>query len=289
MSRSMSAVLSAVIIVAIVALAWFLPPRQSWFGVMVLLLAFFLLLGVLICQRPFGILITEQNVMSLARFQTVLWTLIILSAFLVIAIARIKNGVVADEDSAEQADPLNITLGKQLLGLLGISAAALVGSPLIAATKKTKTQTDPNSADMSAQAMARTRNVPDSLMPPAARGATRGAAASAALNAEPIADAIKANATGILFKNPTIQDASFSDIFEGNEIGNCAHIDLGKTQMFFFTVIVALAYLAALWDVLSGGAIYGANFTFPGLSDGMVGLLGISNASYLAAKGINHS
>lgn len=285
MSRNMSAVLSAVIVILIVALAWFLPPRQSWFAVIALLFAFFLLLGVLICQRPLGILITEQNVMSLARFQTVLWTLLILSAFLVIAIARIKNGVVADEDSAEAADPLNITLGKQLLGLLGISAAALVGSPLIAATKKTKLPTDAKAADTSAQAMARTNNVPDSVMPEAASGAEPGAA----LNAEPIAEAIKDNATGVLFKNPTIQDASFTDIFEGNEIGNCAYIDLGKTQMFFFTVIVALAYLAALWDVLSGGAIYGANFTFPGLSDGMMGLLGISNASYLAAKGINHS
>lgn len=285
MSRNMSAIVSAVIVISIVALAWYLPPRQSWFGVIALLLAFFLVLGVMICQRPLGILITEQNVMSLARFQTVLWTLIVISAFFVIAIARIKNGVVADEDGVELSDPLNITLGKQLLGLLGISAAGLIGSPLIAATKKTKPPTDPNAADTSAEAMARTRNVPDSVMPSAAKGAAPGAA----LNPQPIATAIKTNATGVLFKNPTIQDANFSDIFEGNEIGNCAHIDLGKVQMFFFTVMVALAYLAAVWDVLSEGAIYGANFTFPGLSDGMVALLGISNASYLAAKGVNHS
>lgn len=280
MSRSMSAVASIVLVILMVALAWCLPPKQSWFCVLILLLAFFLLLGVMISQRPMGILITEQNTMSLARFQTALWTLIIISAFFAIAIARVKNGVLVDEEGGQLSDPLNITLGKQLLGLLGISAAGLVGSPLIAATKKAKQPNDPNVVETTAKEMARTGNVPDSV-----KTAAPGAAASAA----PIEKAIKDHATGVLFKNPTAQDASFTDIFEGNEIGNAAHIDLGKVQMFFFTIMVAIAYMAALWDVVSTGAIYDANFTFPGLSDGMVSLLGISNASYLVSKGVNHS
>jgi len=285
MSRSMSALAAAVIVILMAGLAWFLPPRQSWFLVMILMLAFFVVLGFMICQSPFGILITEQNVMSLARFQTVLWTVIVLSAFFVIAIARVKNGVVADEEGVQLSDPLNITLGKQLLALLGISAAGLVASPLIAATKKNTLPSDPNAANASAEVMARTKNVPDSVMPDAARGV----AAGNKLHAAPIATAIKDNAAGILYSNPTVQDASFADMFEGNEVGNCAHVDLAKVQMFFFTVLVAMGYMAALWDVMSVGAIYGANFTFPGLSDGMVGLLGISNGSYLVSKGVKHS
>jgi hypothetical protein len=286
MSRNMSAVASAVLVILMVALAWFLPPKQSWFCVLILLLAFFLLLGVIISQRPMGILITEQNTMSLARFQTALWTLIIISAFFVIAIARVKNGVLVDEEGGQLSDPLNITLGKQLLGLLGISAAGLVGSPLIAATKKSKKPSDEKTAaDTSADEMVRTGNVPDSVKP----AAKMAEGPDAALDSKPIAKAIKDHAIGVLYKNPTAQDASFTDIFEGNEIGNCAHIDLGKVQMFFFTVMVAIAYMAALWDVVSTGAIYDANFTFPGLSDGMVSLLGISNASYLVSKGVNHS
>ncbi len=59
--------------------------------------------------------------------------------------------------------------------------------------------------------------------------------------------------------------------------------------MFFFTVVVAGAYLAALCDVISTHAIYGADFAFPAVSDGMVALLGISNAGYLAAKGVDHT
>jgi hypothetical protein len=298
----MVAVASAVLIVLIIAVAWFLPPKQAWFAVSILLLVFFFLLGVLITKRPLGILVTEENVMSLSRFQTALWTLIVISAFLVIAIARIKNGVLADEDGMELADPLNITIGSQLLSLLGITAAALVGSPLIAATKKDK-QADPKAVQTTAAAMVRTGNVPDSMsaaapgavVAAAAPGAVVAAAAPGAVvaaagpNHDEMAAAISENATGILYKNPTVNDASFSDMFEGNEIGNAAYVDLGKVQMFFFTVVVAIAYIAALWDVISGDGIYDANFTFPVLSDGMIALLGISNAGYLASKGVKHT
>ena len=68
---------------------------------MVLLVLFCMMLGIVICKQPLGILISEQNVISLSRFQTVLWTVIIISGFLVIAMARIKNGVMAGDDSAE--------------------------------------------------------------------------------------------------------------------------------------------------------------------------------------------
>jgi hypothetical protein len=137
--------------------------------------------------------------------------------------------------------------------------------------------------------MVRTGNVPDSTLPSASSAAPEASPASAAADLDTVTAAIKDNATGTLFNNPTVNDASFSDIFEGNEVGNAAHVDLGKVQMFFFTIVVAIAYIVALWDVVSAGGIYGANFSFPELSDGMVALLGISNASYLASKGVNHT
>lgn len=40
--------------------------------------------------------------------------------------------------------------------------------------------------------------------------------------------------------------AQWSDMFTGDETSNGAHVDLAKLQMFFFTVIVALSYFAAL-------------------------------------------
>jgi hypothetical protein len=86
-----------------------------------------------------------------------------------------------------------------------------------------------------------------------------------------------------------MSDASFSDMFEGNEIGNTAHVDLGKVQMFFFTVTVAVAYAVAVAKSIHDGQLYGAEYVFPTLSSGMVALLGISNAGYLANKGVDHT
>jgi hypothetical protein len=291
MSKATTATASAVLVLSTLVVAWLVPIETGFPIVMVLLVLFCMLLGVVICKNPLGILITEQNVMSLSRFQTALWSVIIISAFLVIAMARIKNGVTAGEDSRELADPLNITLGKDLLVLLGISAASLVGSPLIAATKKSKTP-DKNAATATARQMVELGNVPDSVKEgkPPSGSAAAGPAEPAKLSlAKNVALVIEDNAEGILYKNPAISDASFADMFEGNEVGNAAHVDLSKVQMFFFTVVTAVAYVIALWDVMSANAIYGADFAFPALSDGVVALLGISNVGYLAGKGVDHT
>jgi hypothetical protein len=289
MSKGITTIASVVLILLILGVAWMVPVETAFLIVMVLLVGFCMLLGSAICQNPLGILITEQNVISLSRFQTALWTVIIIAALLVIAIARIKNGVLADEDTSELADPLKITLGKELLALLGISATSLVGSPLIAATKKSKTA-DPNTVTATAEAMVTLKNVPDSIKNGNAGG---GAVAAAAAPVQPstanVARAITDNAEGLLYKNPSFSDASFGDMFEGNEVGNAAHVDLSKVQMFFFTVVIAVAYAVALWDAMSSEAIYGASFAFPAISTGMVGLLGISNAGYLATKGVDHT
>jgi hypothetical protein len=291
MSKGITTIASVVLIILILGVAWIVTPETAFPIVMVLLVVFCMLLGGAICQNPLGILISEQNVISLSRFQTALWTVIIIAALLVIAIARIKNGVVADEDTSELADPLKITLSKELLLLLGISATSLVGSPLIAATKKSKTA-DPSTATSTAQAMVKLKNVPDSVKNGNAGGGA-GAGAVGVAPAQPsaavVASSIEQHAEGILYKNPSVTDASFSDMFEGNEVGNAAHIDLSKVQMFFFTVVIAVAYVVALWDVMSSEAIYGASFAFPAISTGMVGLLGISNLGYLGTKGVDHT
>src|ERR1043165_9815753 len=119
MTKTTSTISSLALIAAILVVAWLVPLQWGFLLVMVLMLAFCVLLGVVICGEPLGVLINNQNLISLSRFQTVIWTIIIMSALLVIAMARIKNGVIAGEDSAELGDPLNIVFGKDLLGLLG--------------------------------------------------------------------------------------------------------------------------------------------------------------------------
>jgi hypothetical protein len=289
MSKATTATASAVLVLSTLLVAWLVPIETAFPIVMVLLVLFCMMLGIIICKQPLGILISEQNVISLSRFQTVLWTVIIISGFLVIAMARIKNGVMAGDDSAELGDPLNIVLGKDLLGLLGITATSLVGSPLISAIKKNK-RPAADAAEKTAKEMVNLNNVPESIAKAAAATAPNASKKFVQHTDEnELADAIERNAAGLLYKNPTVSDANFTDMFEGNEVGNAAHVDLAKVQMFFFTMAVAIAYVVGLWDIISTEAIYGANFTFPSVSNGLVGVLGISNFGYLAGKAVDHT
>jgi len=76
-------------------------------------------------------------------------------------------------------------------------------------------------------------------------------------------------------------------MFQGDEIGNTMNVDLAKLQMFFFTVIAALAYLILVFrNLRTPDQDLGS---LPVLSDGVVYALGISHAGYLASKGVDHT
>ena len=89
--------------------------------------------------------------------------------------------------------------------------------------------------------------------------------------------------------NASPKDARVADLFRGDETGNGAHLDLGKVQMLFFTVVLVLVYFFALGngfaDIVNGVVGDGKRvYQLPALSQSMVTLLGISHAGYLAAK-----
>jgi energy-coupling factor transporter transmembrane protein EcfT len=206
-----------------------------------------LILGKTITRRPLGILINERNLMSLSRFQMALWTLIALAAYFTYALARIRAGT---------PDPLNVQMDWHLWALMGISTTSLVGSPLILTTKKDK---DPD--------------------PAALQRAAR-------LNAEPAAE-IDANREGTLYGNASLADACFTDMFQGDEINNTTHIDLAKVQMFYFTIISAVAFFVMVFSTLASPTPELGQL--PLLPDGLVAVLGISNAGYLTSKTISHT
>jgi hypothetical protein len=105
---------------------------------------------------------------------------------------------------------------------------------------------------------------------------------TAALAVSPI---IK-NEKGKLSANDNVDKASFSDIFKGEEEDNKDRLDLGKVQMFYLTLIIVFAYAVEIAHLFSGSE---AISSFPEISSGMVTLLGISNAGYLAYKAAPHN
>jgi|SRR5687767_3219324 len=238
--------ISAVLLTGMVLAAWFVPLGRNWLVVLGIMMISFLWLGHYVTGRPLGILVNERNVMSLSRFQMVIWTLLILSAYLSMVMYRIRTDV---------PDALAVPMDWHLWALMGISAASLVGSPLLLSNKTSK-KAHPT--------------------------AVRKAAKETGEDENDVED----NRQGLLYVNPDLESASFKDLFQGDEIKNTSRIDLPKLQMFFFTVVIAIGYSMDLFAKLSGPVIIEQ---FPPFSEGVLALLGISHAGYLSAKGIDHT
>lgn len=235
--------------------AWHAAPGRNWIWVVALLCAFILLLGKVSTGRALGILINERNLMSLSRFQMVVWTVLIVSAYFTIALTRVKSGDVAD--------PLVIGVDWQVWALLGISTTSFVGTPLLNGNKQQK---EPG------KTVGEQQLVIDK---------------TAAAFDENSAD-VNTNRQGILYGNSSINDARFTDLFEGDELANTSFIDVGKLQLFFFTVMVAITYGVQLYQLIAQDTLTD-DVSLPTLNEGLLALLGVSHAGYLGSKGIDRT
>ncbi|HWU85282.1 MAG TPA: hypothetical protein VN028_08085, partial [Rhodocyclaceae bacterium] len=137
-----------------------------------------------------------------------------------------------------------IKLDKTLWILMGISTTSLVASPLILNGKKNKTP-DPDQLDR-----------------------------TFSLLADVDGDCLKHQ--GLVVANCEIRQARWSDMLTGEETGNAAHMDLGRLQMFFFTLVSLLTYAAALLEMFaqagapSGNTATAAIAALPALPEGLL-------------------
>ena len=75
-----------------------------------------------------------------------------------------------------------------------------------------------------------------------------------------------------------------SDLFRGEEMSDHEDLDLGKVQMFLFTVVLIVGYALALGDQFAGQE--GMISSLPTVDSAVVSLLAISHAGYLTKKAI---
>lgn len=245
-SKAEVAIVTVTVLVLIALSGIYIPKASySYFVVLGAFAIFCLFLGRWVNGRPLGIFVGDRNLMSLSRFQMVLWTVLILSAYLTMCLYRLRNGT---------PDPLAVAMDWHLWALMGISTASMVGSPLLLGNK-TQSEAPPD--------------------------AVKKAAAQLSEDASDI----KQNSAGKLYGNKSVNDASLTDIFQGDEIGNTAYIDVAKVQMFFFTFVSLWVYGAATLKIFNGDS-YSA---MPAFSDGLVALLGVSHAGYLTSKIVDHT
>jgi hypothetical protein len=243
----------------IVAALWFsyysAHPQVAWLISMACIASLCIILGLWIMKMPLGIFISNQNLMSLSRLQLVMWTAVIFSGYLVILMQRILHHVY---------HPLDIAIDDNLWAILGISTASFVTTPLVLGQKA---QSTPSTQAVNA--------------------------AGLVLKEDPTQ--IQSNAHGTLYVNPAPQDASITDMFQGDEIGNTAYVDISKVQMFLLTIFVVAAYGTDLYHLLAGFDASAAHGDFsalnslPSLSSSEVKLLGLSHAGYLGFKAVGHT
>jgi hypothetical protein len=231
------------------AIPGFNPPEHglvAWLVIMVLLGACCVVIGLGTTGLWRGLLIDSRNRMSLSRLQLLLWTVLVLSAFLTVAMFNIREDPMAD--------PLNIKVPAQVWGLLGISTTSFVTAATIKSQKKN---------------LEVTREAKDK---------TTAALENVGDNSNKLADP-----QGALVAYEQPENASVSDLFKGDEVISAAYFDLGKVQVFLFTLIVVFAYAAEV-----GAMLYSTRTisSLPELSTGIVALLGISHAGYLTAKAV---
>jgi len=242
------------IVVLMIVVGYGVGGSWGWLLNLVLLTVLAALLGHGVTGRLSGLLIGERNAMSLARFQLVAWTVVVLSALFTAVFHNLAAG--ADPSAA-----LTIAIPGELWALMGISTASLVGSPLILSNKRAK---KPSQAEK--------------------QQLVTVLAAAEGVEEQEITE--RKQNRGQVLVNASPADARLSDLFRGEEVGNAALLDLGKVQMFYFTIILLATYGLLLGRSLEGDTVIAQ---FPALGEGMVTLLGISHAGYLANKAAPHS
>jgi hypothetical protein len=154
-----------------------------------------------------------------------------------------------------EPNPLGIEIATDLLVAMGISATSFVATPALLSLKAKEEPTERDLLN-----------------------------AAAAQPAKAVGDITNA---GKVFGRTSMEDASWVDLFRGDEVSNVDSPDLSKVQQFLVTLILLGVYASALWAQFAG---LGAKVIteLPKFSDQFVWLMGISHAGYLAYKAAPH-
>ncbi|MCL4186988.1 MAG: hypothetical protein KJZ85_05220 [Rhodobacteraceae bacterium] len=151
---------------------------------------------------------------------------------------------------------LKLHVPDELLALLGISVASTAAAITVKAVNATR---DVNEAEV---ARVNTEGAPDPKGKPVGHN-------------------------GRVIVNDKPDRARFSDIFMSENPRDAGTIDLGKVQMFAFTVLVWIGYVLLLGRD-GFGAVEGKAgvFGFPPIDGTIVTLIGLSHAGYLTVKAL---
>jgi hypothetical protein len=82
--------------------------------------------------------------------------------------------------------------------------------------------------------------------------------------------------------NYKVAEASWADLYLGEEVANRYVVDVSRLQKLIVTVLLVLAYLIYLWKAFSPSG--SGELAMPAVGTTFLSLLGISHGAYLASK-----
>lgn len=308
--------LIAVVVVAWIVFVWVEPSstapesaknivkaaRGAWTAMAVLIAALVVAVGNQINGHVFGSFIDTRNKYSLSQLQVILWTVLVLSAWLAVSLTRIAAGV-------EIETALLVEIPGTILATLGLSAGSFALATGIKSTKKQKSTTVTWRAEREA-IRRQTANLIEALETKSAEQAVVAASITdeddpsriALLKAIDLNNtrvtrlseqlskldellAQDADAEGLLASNRSADDAKASDIFAGDEVATSGTTDVGKVQMFFLTIALLGVYGIVVADAITEANLFrNSAVSLPDFPESLVALLGVSHAGYLAVK-----
>lgn len=266
-----------------------------WVTAFVLLLAAWVFTGRAFSDSWWGIFISRSNRASLSQLQFILWTLLFASATLALFLVRLR--------ALTTTDAFGFDLPPEAAFLMGISAASFGGAQVIQATKRGRAPTAKDVEQAVRQTAkgdqvlaARLKKVPfGALFEDDAEDGhpvgmsladdARGKLKASAHDVEQARDHVLSRANGVLAREKA-GGARPVQLIQGDEINNRDNMDLGKTQLAFFSLVAIVAYAVLLWRLFLHGSFFGAPdlAELPPVSQGLVALLGASHVGYLGAK-----
>ena len=273
----------------------------TWTIIAIFMLLILCVIGLSLGKGFCGALIDPMtNTMSLSRLQILLWTFVILSAFITIVLARTADSSGNREgykcrakDQTPCAEPMNIKIPPLLWALMGISITSAIGSPMIKAGKAQKTAEHDEASKRAVDEANKLKPPVPSTNPPV-RLATYAAVwekrAELPTNAKLKEQVNATEPLGAIVRKDSWEKAMLSDMFTGEEVSTFGYINIAKVQNLLFTVVAVAAYTAALLGLMAENNNSIADLiSFPNVPEGLVAIIGISHGGYLADKAITHS
>ncbi|WP_458764646.1 hypothetical protein [Cupriavidus basilensis] len=208
-------------------------------------------LGIEVAGTPLGLIESGRNTFSLSRLQMSMWTVLILSALMAVAVCR-GWGLMG---KASWSTALNIDIPDELFEVMGISFFSAAAVPSILALKS-----QPSSTPTQAQL-----------------DASRARAGEATLGA-----------IGSVIQRPLSENPRLSDLVRGDDVATAGTIDVSKVQQLLITALLIAVYFAMLVNLFHTGsaadAVVAGTTNMPPFTPKFVNLLALSHAGYLVYK-----